>query len=162
MVSQVKIIKSKYINAKKILIKYKLKHLCITITTNTSKDSRNLYFAPLRQVEDILIFGIIVYSTDQLKYFKNIFDNSTKAIFVDTEKKIPYKIGDKFKKNYIRRVPINQLVDYGVFYRILNGFFRQFFNSANISSASIEDGFNWTGLLASSYASMTFREHTVD
>ena len=84
MVSQVKIIKSKYINAKKILIKYKLKHLCITITTNTSKDSRNLYFAPLRQVEDILIFGIIVYSTDQLKYFKNIFDNSTKVSYVSS------------------------------------------------------------------------------
>jgi len=98
VVSQINIIKSKYDNAKKILVQNNLKYLCVTITTNTSKDTKNLYFAPLRQIENILIFGIVVYSTDQLKYFKNIFDNSTKAIFVDTEKKIPYKIGDKFKK----------------------------------------------------------------
>ena len=127
MVSQVKIIKSKYINAKKILIKYKLKHLCITITTNTSKDSRNLYFAPLRQVEDILIFGIIVYSTDQLKYFKNIFDNSTKAIFVDTEKKIPYKIGDKFKKNYIRKYKnlSNEFIEFGNLSTVIKSYIKK-------------------------------------
>jgi hypothetical protein len=115
MVSQIKLIKLKYIKAKKMLVKYKLKHLCITITTNTSKDSKNLYFAPLRQVDDILIFGIIVYSTDQLKDLNKIFDNSTKAIFVDTEKKIPFKIGNKFKKNYITKYKnlSNEFIEFG-------------------------------------------------
>ena len=38
-------------------------------------------------------------------------------------------------------------VDYGFFYRIFNGFFHQFFKSANFSSASLEKlrGFSFEG-----------------
>jgi hypothetical protein len=127
VVSQINIIKSKYDNAKKILVQNNLKYLCVTITTNTSKDTKNLYFAPLRQIENILIFGIVVYSTDQLKYFKNIFDNSTKAIFVDTEKKIPYKIGDKFKKNYITKHKnlSNEFIEFGNLSTVIKSFIKK-------------------------------------
>ena len=61
MVTQLKLVKTKLLKAKKVLKKYKLRHLCVTITTNTSTDSKKIYFAPLRQGDDILIFGIIVY-----------------------------------------------------------------------------------------------------
>ena len=67
MVNKIANIKSKLNKAKKILKKNNLKNMCITITTNTSKDSSNIYYAPLRQIDDILIFGIIVYSTNQIK-----------------------------------------------------------------------------------------------
>ena len=114
---QIKFIKRKLLTAKKILAKYKLKYLCVTITTNTSKDNKKIHLAPLRQVEDILIFGIIVYSTDQLKNLNKVFDNSVKVIFVDTEKKIPYKIGNKFKKNYLvankKRILSNEFIEFG-------------------------------------------------
>ena len=115
MVTQLKLVKTKLLKAKKVLKKYKLRHLCVTITTNTSTDSKKIYFAPLRQVDDILIFGIIVYSTDQLKNFNKIFDTSVKAIFVDTEKKIPYKIGNKFKKNYLikNKGLSNEFIEFG-------------------------------------------------
>ena len=115
MVNKIANIKSKLNKAKKILKKNNLKNLCITITTNTSKDSSNIYYAPLRQIDDILIFGIIVYSTNQIKKLSNIFDNSIKAIFVDTEKKIPFKIGNKFKKNYnIKNKNLsNEFIEFG-------------------------------------------------
>ena len=115
MVNQMKSIKTQLYKAKKLLKKYKLKHLCVTITTNTSRDGNKVYFAPLRQINDILIFGIIVYSTDQLKKLNKIFNKDIKAIFVDTEKKIPYKIGNKFKKNYITKKKnlSNEFIEFG-------------------------------------------------
>ena len=72
MVGQMKKIKKKLFIAKKLLSKHKLKHLCVTITTNTSSGNKNVNFAPLRQIDDILIFGLVVYSTEQLKNISKI------------------------------------------------------------------------------------------
>ena len=114
MVGQMKKIKKKLFIAKKLLSKHKLKHLCVTITTNTSSGNKNVNFAPLRQIDDILIFGLVVYSTEQLKNISKIFDSTIKAIFVDTEKKIPHSIGNKYKKNYLvkKNKQSNEFIEY--------------------------------------------------
>ena len=101
MVSEYKKIGKKFLKAKKILLKSKFKYLCVSITTNTSTDNKKIHCAPLRHIEDILIFGIVVYSTKQLNHITKFFDETIDVIFVDTEKKIPFNIGDKYKKNYI-------------------------------------------------------------
>ena len=84
----IKNLKKNYEKAKKHFKIKKLKYFCVTITTNTSKESNKSYLAPLRSIDDILIFGIVVYSTEQLKKICKIFDNTIDIIFVDTEKKI--------------------------------------------------------------------------
>ena len=103
-----KIIKKKLLQAKKLLNKYKLKHLCVTITTNTSKDSKKIYFAPLRQIDDILIFGIIVYSTDQLKNLNKVFDSSIKVIFVPFRQHNLFLRFGKMFLNFCRQKKINK------------------------------------------------------
>ena len=57
MVGQFLKIKKKLLKAKNLLKKNNLKHLCITATTNTSSENSDIQFAPLRQIEDILIFS---------------------------------------------------------------------------------------------------------
>ena len=101
MVNEYKKIEKKFLKTKKILSKSKFKYLCVTITTNTSYENKKIHCAPLRHIENILIFGIVVYSTKQLHHLTKFFDKSIDIIFVDTEKKIPFNIGDKYKKNYI-------------------------------------------------------------
>lgn len=115
MVKNFKNVKQKFSNAKKLLSKSNLKHLCVSITTNTSSDIKKLHCAPLRQIDDILIFGFIVYSTKQLQYITKILDRSIDIIFVDTEKKIPFNIGDKFKKNYVfkKNTQSNEFIEFG-------------------------------------------------
>ena len=100
MKADIKNLKNNFVKAKKIFMKNKLKNFCVTITTNTSKNSKKVYQTPIRIIRKTLIFGIVVYSTDQIKSLCHIFDNSIDAIFVDTEKKIPFLIGKKFKKNF--------------------------------------------------------------
>ena len=77
----------KILKTKKILSKSKFKYLCVTITTNTSYENKKIHCAPLRHIENILIFGIVVYSTKQLHHLTKFFDKSIDIIFVDTEKK---------------------------------------------------------------------------
>ena len=62
-----------------------------------------------------MIFGIIVYSTSQLKDISKVFDKSVKAIFVDTEKKIPFSIGNKYKKNNLikKNTQSNEFIEFG-------------------------------------------------
>ena len=91
----------KFLN-KKAVIKINFKHLCVSITTNTSSDNKKLHCAPLRQIDNILIFGFIVYSTKQLQYITQILDKSIDIIFVDTEK-IPFNIGINIKKLYNKK-----------------------------------------------------------
>ena len=115
MVDGLKEVKKKFLNAKKLLSKSNFKHLCVSITTNTSSDNKKLHCAPLRQIDNILIFGFIVYSTKQLQYITQILDKSIDIIFVDTEKKIPFNIGDKYKKNYIikKNTSSNEFIEFG-------------------------------------------------
>jgi len=100
MPDQIKDLKKNYLYAKKYFKKKKLKYFCVTITTNTSKGVKKTYLAPLREIDNILIFGVIVYSTEQLKKICQVLDRSVDAIFVDTEKKIPFLIGGKHKKKF--------------------------------------------------------------
>jgi hypothetical protein len=100
MLAKIKNLKKNYIYAKKYFKKKRLKHFCVTITTNTSKGVKKTYLAPLREIDDILIFGVIVYSTEQLKKICQVLDRSVDVIFVDTEKKIPFLIGGKHKKKF--------------------------------------------------------------
>ena len=44
---QIKFIKRKLLTAKKLLAKYKLKYLCVTITTNPSKDNKKIHLVYL-------------------------------------------------------------------------------------------------------------------
>lgn len=100
MKADIKQLKINFIKAKKIFTKNKLKNFCVTITTNTSQNSRKVYQTPIRIIRKTLIFGVVVYSTEQIKSVCHIFDKTIDAIFVDTEKKIPFLIGKKFKKNF--------------------------------------------------------------
>ena len=52
----IKNLKKNYEKAKKHFKIKKLKYFCVTITTNTSKESNKSYLAPLRSIDDILIF----------------------------------------------------------------------------------------------------------
>ena len=97
---QLKNLKKNYLAAQKYFKKKKLKNFCVTITTNTSTGGKKTYLPPLREIDKTLIFGVVVYSTEQLKKICQVFDNSIDAIFVDTEKKIPFLIGRKHKKKF--------------------------------------------------------------
>ena len=87
MVKNFENVKKKFMKAKKLISNSNLKHLCVSITTNTSLDTKKLHCAPLRQTDDILIFGFILYSTKQLQYITKSLDKSVDIIFGDTEKK---------------------------------------------------------------------------
>lgn len=100
MKNEIRNLKKKYELAQKYFKKKKLKYFCVTITTNTSKGEKKSYLAPLREINKILIFGVVVYSTEQLKNICKTLDNSIDAIFVDAEKKIPFLIGLKHKKKF--------------------------------------------------------------
>ena len=115
MVDGFKEVKKKFLNAKRLLSNSNFKHLCVLITTNTSSDNKKLYCSPLRQIDNILIFGFVVYSTKQLQYITKILDKSIDIIFVDTEKKIPFNIGDKYKKNYLikKNKSSNEFIEFG-------------------------------------------------
>ena len=97
---QLKNLKKNYLSAQKYFKKKKLKNFCVTITTNTSTGEKKTYLPPLREIGKTLIFGVVVYSTEQLKKICQVFDNSIDAIFVDTEKKIPFLVGKKYKKKF--------------------------------------------------------------
>jgi|TARA_Y100000031_G_scaffold45419_1_gene51916 hypothetical protein len=84
--------------AKKRFLQKKLKLFIVTISTNTSLDTNKAYLAPLREIGDKLIFGVIVYSQSQLVNICRAIDKVADVIFVDAEKKIPFSIGDKFLK----------------------------------------------------------------
>ena len=99
---QLKNLKKNYLSAQKYFKKKKLKNFCVTITTNTSTGEKKTYLPPLREIGKTLIFGVVVYSTEQLKKICQVFDNSIDAIFVDTEKKIPFLVGKNIKKNFIQ------------------------------------------------------------
>ena len=100
MKSQLHNLKKKYSIAQKYFKSKKMKYFCVTITTNTSKGEKKTYLPPLREIGKTLIFGVVVYSTEQLKKICQVFDNDIDAIFVDTEKKIPFLIGRKHKKKF--------------------------------------------------------------
>ena len=102
MVNNFKNLSKKFLHAKKIFTKKRLNYFCVTVTTNTTRNVNNIYLPPLREIDGILIFGIVVYSSTQLKRICKIFDKSVDAIFVDTEKKIPFSIGDRFKKKFAK------------------------------------------------------------
>ena len=84
--------------AKKRFLQKKLKLFVVTISTNTSLDTNKAYLAPIREIDDKLIFGVIVYSQSQLVNICRTIDKVADVIFVDAEKKIPFSIGDKFLK----------------------------------------------------------------
>ena len=100
MINELKNLKKKYSLAEKYFKKKNLRYFCVTITTNTSKDANNIYLPPLREIDNILIFGVVVYSSAQLKKICQVFNKSVDAIFVDTEKKIPFLIGSKHIKKF--------------------------------------------------------------
>ena len=100
MINELKNLKKKYSLAEKYFKKKNLTYFCVTITTNTSKDTNNIYLPPLREIDNILIFGVVVYSSAQLKKICQVFNKSVDAIFVDTEKKIPFLIGSKHIKKF--------------------------------------------------------------
>lgn len=87
MVKNFEKLKKNFENAKIIYKKNNFKSFCVTITTNTSSDNKGIQVAPLRKIDDILIFGIIIYSTKQLQKITKIFDKNIDVIFVDSEKK---------------------------------------------------------------------------
>ncbi len=89
--------------AKKRFLQKKLKLFVVTISTNTSLDTNKAYLAPLREIDDKLIFGVIVYSQSQLVNICRTIDKVADVIFVDAEKKIPFSIGDKF----LKRIPFS-------------------------------------------------------
>ncbi len=99
MINNLNSLRKKYLKAKKYFLNKKFKYFIVTITTNTSKDKKK-NLPPIREINDILIFGVIVYSSEQLKKICKILDESVDAIFVDTEKKIPFIIGSKNKNNF--------------------------------------------------------------
>ena len=66
---QLKNLKKNYLSAQKYFKKKKLKNFCVTITTNTSNGEKKTYLPPLREIGKTLIFGVVVYSTEQLKKF---------------------------------------------------------------------------------------------
>ncbi len=84
--------------AKKRFFQKRLKFFVVTISTNTSLDTNKAYLAPIREISDKLIFGVIVYSQSQLVNICKTIDKVADVIFVDAEKKIPFSIGDKFLK----------------------------------------------------------------
>ena len=83
MKSQLHNLKKKYSIAQKYFKSKKMKYFCVTITTNTSKGEKKTYLPPLREIGKTLIFGVVVYSTEQLKKICQVFDNDIAAIFVD-------------------------------------------------------------------------------
>ncbi|OUW57827.1 MAG: hypothetical protein CBD57_04125 [Candidatus Pelagibacter sp. TMED197] len=99
MINNLNSLRKKYLKAKKYFLNKKFKYFIVTITTNTSKDKKK-NLPPIREINNILIFGVIVYSSEQLKKICKILDESVDAIFVDTEKKIPFIIGSKNKNNF--------------------------------------------------------------
>ena len=64
---QLKNLKKNYLSAQKYFKKKKLKNFCVTITTNTSTGEKKTYLPPLREIGKTIIFGVVVYSTEQLK-----------------------------------------------------------------------------------------------
>jgi len=115
MVKNFEKLKKNFENAKIIYKKNNFKSFCVTITTNTSRDNKGIQVAPLRKIDDILIFGIIIYSTKQLQKITKIFDKNIDVIFVDSEKKIPFNIGNKFRDNFKEKKNIlsNEFVEFG-------------------------------------------------
>jgi len=86
--------------AKAKQIQYGLNKLIVTITTNTSKNSQNIYFSPIRIINNKLIFGLVIYTRKQLISLAKLIQKYADIIFIDAEKKIPYSIGDKFFSLY--------------------------------------------------------------
>ena len=72
--------------AKKRFLQKRLKFFVVTITTNTSLDTNKAYLAPIREIDDKLIFGVIVYSQSQLVNICETIDKVADIIFVDAEK----------------------------------------------------------------------------
>ena len=68
MINNLNSLRKKYLKAKKYFLNKKFKYFIVTITTNTSKDKKK-NLPPIREINNILIFGVIVYSSEQLKKY---------------------------------------------------------------------------------------------
>ena len=99
---QLKNLKKNYLSAQKYFKKKKIKKfLCHNNNKYINWRKKNISTSSLGEIGKTLIFGVVVYSTEQLKKICQVFDNSIDAIFVDTEKKIPFLVGKNIKKNFI-------------------------------------------------------------
>lgn len=78
----VKILKSEQINT------------VFTIAT-TSKQESNPYLTPIRKNDFFIACGCVIFDQSILKKILKIIDGSIDLIFVDSEKKIPVRIGQK-------------------------------------------------------------------
>ncbi len=87
----------------KIISKNKKKVLGFMIGNTSKSEKKDFYFTPVRDMNSIILAGVIVYSEKYAKIAAKYLDGKVDYILVDAEKKIPPK-NDGRPSNIERRV----------------------------------------------------------